>query len=158
MDINKSYESQAKDFNWLGWAIIGFTLLLVVMKTDFFTKGSVLTAIGGLLLGALVGIFFILYGNRVRKIVLNTDGIEYYNPKLDFKVRYEEIILIKSFQDLKKTSSELVILTEDKSYSVASTFFDKTKLICCFQDLCEIAKNYPQIKIEDDRLWLEEIN
>ncbi|MEI6090097.1 MAG: hypothetical protein WCR42_06575 [bacterium] len=156
MGINKSYESKAKDFNWLGWAIIGFTALLVIMKTDFFTKGSILMALGGLVLGGLVGVFFILYGNRVRKIVLTDTGIKYFNPKLDFSVRYQDMILIKSFQDIKKTTSELVILTEDKSYSVASTFYDKTKLIQCFRDLCEIAKDYPQIKIEDDRLWLEE--
>jgi hypothetical protein len=156
MQINKSYESKAKDFNWLGWAIIGFTLLLVVMKTDFFTKGSVLMAIGGLVLGCLVGIFFIFYGNRVRKIVLTAKGVEYYNPKLDFSVRYEDMILIKSFQDIKKTTSELVILTETQSYSVASTFYEKAKLVQCFRDLCEIAKDFPQITIEDDRLWLEE--
>lgn len=158
MEFNKSYESKAKDFNWLGWAIIGFTVIVVVMKTDFFTKGSILVALGGLVIGGLVGAFFIFYGNKIRKIVLTAKGIEYYNPKLYFSVRYEDMILIKSFQDIKKSTSELVILTEDKSYSVASTFYDKTKLIQCFRDLCEIAKDYPQITIEDDRLWLKEVD
>ncbi len=158
MKINKSYESKSKDFNWLGWSIIAFSILLVVMKTDFFTKGSILMAIGGLVFAGLVGAYFISYGNRIRKIVLNNKAIEYYNPKLNFSVPYEDIILVKSFQDIKKSTSELVILTEDKSYSVASTFYDKTKLIQCFRDLCEIVKDYPEIKIEDDRLWLEEMD
>jgi hypothetical protein len=156
MEINKTYESKAKDFNWLGWAIIGFTAILVATKTDFFTKGSILLSIAGLLLGCLGGTLFILYGNRTRKIVLTEKAVKYFNPKLAFSVPYADMILIKSFRDLKKTTSELVILTEDESYTVASTFYDKTKLILCFRDLCEIAKNYPQIKIEDDRLWLEE--
>jgi len=158
MGINKSYESKAKDFNWLGWAIIGFTALLVIMKTDFFTKGSILMAIGGLAIGSLVGIFFIYYGNRVRKIILTDNGIKYFNPKLAFSVHYKDMILIKSFQDIKKTTSELVILTEEQSFTVSSTSYEKAKLIQCFRDLCEIAKTYPQIKIEDDRLWLEEID
>lgn len=158
METSKSYISKAKEFVYIAWAIIGFSMLLILTKVDFSDKGSILFAVGATILTVAVGALFISYGNRTRKIVLTAKGVEYYNPKLDFSVPYDKIILLKSFQDIKKTTSELVILTEDQSYTVASTFFKKEILVECFRDLCAKAKDYPEIVIEDDRLWLDTVD
>lgn len=156
MNSSKTFESKAKDFNWLGWAIIGFSLMLVLINININSIKSIIASSIYTVLGIVLGFLFIKYGNIKRKIIISDEKVEYYNKKLSFTVKIEDIILIKSFQDVNKTTSELVILTENETYTVSSAFFEKSVLKQCFRELCNVASSFENIKIEDDRLWLED--
>lgn len=149
----KIFESKPKEFYYLAILIIGFGLVYMLTVIDFSAPNSSVLVLWGSILIIAIGVFFISYGKKRRKIIVYDNKIEYYNPKLNFQADYKDIVLIKSFQEIKKTRENLIVMTEDKTLSVSSTFFDEQLLIECFRELLNKSKDYENITIEDDRLW-----
>jgi hypothetical protein len=152
----KVYESKPKEFRHLAILIMGFGIVYIFNTVDFASSNYLPVLLWGLFLILGIGYFFYSYGKKTRKIVVSDEKLEYFNPKLHFSVDLKDIILIKSFQEMKKSTENLIIMTEEETLSISSNFFDRILLVQCFRDLQEHFKDDKKIAIEDDRDWSNE--
>lgn len=151
-----TYTSKPKEFKWLAGLLLISMLVWVVTIIDFQDLSANWEKASGLfVLAVALFYFFWSYGNKKRSIIITDNKVEYTNPKLHFSAKFEDIILVKSFQDVNKSTENLIVMTEDDTLSISSAFFDIEKLIDCYNKLITIAKNYDNITVEDDRAWAE---
>lgn len=150
------FMSKPKEFKWMAFVVLIASfgwIASMMMKTDIRENPLQPLALGVFALAIFY--FFWNYGNKKRSIEIYDDKIEYKNPKLAFSANFKDVLVIKTFQDVNRSTENLVILTEDDTLSVSTAFFDSDKLHECFFLLLEKARNFENIKIEDDRLWAE---
>jgi hypothetical protein len=79
MKENKTIATPLKSFTYLGVMILAFSLWLCLNNLNAINNPNNFTSsnfIGGVF-GMLIGICFIFWGNKKRKIVFSDDYIEY---------------------------------------------------------------------------------
>lgn len=150
----KEYVSKPKEFIYLATLILGFGVAYLLLKFDFSANNKdFMSLIWGFALFLALFLTFWSYGKKKRIIRIDEIGIEYYNPKLNFTANFSDIILVKSYQEMEKSTENLIVMTEDNTLSISTAFYEKAKLVDVFNSMIAIAPKYPNIKIEDDRLW-----
>jgi len=82
---------------------------------------------------------------------LYDDGIEYLQSKPKFSSNWNDIVLLKSFQELGKSSKNLILMTETDTLSISSAFFKEEYLVEAFNIIKDLKRE--NICIEDDINW-----
>lgn len=151
----KVFSVKLKIFSYLAFAIIAFGVVYSVNALINY-EGDYRSAVSGGLFTIVIGLFFYFYGQRTRKIIVDKNGIEYHNAKARFDISWENLILIKSFQEQGKSSENLILIDNNEHVlSISTAFFDDYVLKDAFRYIVEKSKNFENITIEDDRKWLE---
>lgn len=151
--IISEYSVKLTSFQLLGGGIIFMSIIYFL--NDYGTNYEVLSRIISLLIiGLAVGGFFIFFGNKKRSLIIYENGVEYKEGKVKFEANWNDIILLKSFQEMGKSASNLIIMKEDEDHlSLSSAFFKIEYLIAAFKDIQSL--NLDNITIEDDLNWNE---
>lgn len=155
-DKISEYSTKLKSFTYLAF-------LILVLSGSFLVSGiidgdtqSLSESVSGGLLGLFAGFFLLYFGNKKRTLVIYSDKIEYLKPEIDFESSWNDVVLVKSFQEMNKKSENLIIMTKDEQIlSISTAFFDRDKLVSAFRDMKHLLKDRPEITFEDDRLWSE---
>ncbi len=144
-------------FSYVGFLVLTFSLTFMFNEINNLTdlKNNSFLYV---LLSLLVSFLFFFLGNRKRIISINEEGFTYTSSNMPFIAKWEEIMLIKSFQELGKTSENLVIIkNNDELQTISSSFYNIDILQKAFRELCKESAKYPNITIEDDLNWNENI-
>jgi len=156
---NKTITVSLNTFKYLGFLIIGISVALI-FNTVSSINPSENTVAGnwtGGTVGVIIGIIFLLLGNKKRKIIFGETQIEYIASKPVFIANYSEINLIKTFIDPANKSENLMIFVdENNTISFTSSFFPKEKLVEMYKELllrCDefISKN--EITVDNELNW-----
>ncbi len=140
--------------------LISFKLIggiLILMSVLYFINGlgtnpeTMSESFSGSFLGLIVGIFFLYFSTKQRMLRLYDDGIEYLQSKPKFSSNWNDIVLLKSFQELGKSSKNLILMTETDTLSISSAFFKEEYLVEAFNIIKDLKRE--NICIEDDINW-----
>jgi hypothetical protein len=158
-NLVNEYKVKLVAFQLLAYIIIVFAIAYMVNSygtdNNFYIKES----IAGGLISLFAGILFLYLGSKTRTIKIYQNGLEYLNHRVMFRVKWDEIAVVKSFQDNSKQTENLIIITEDdRLLDISTAFFNKEKLIDAFNQIIGIVKTKENITIEDDRLWVKNIS
>lgn len=152
----KVFSVRLKTFKYLAYLIVIAGFAYVIDAVSRNTPESLSGAFTYGLIVLIVGGFFFYFGRKERSFKFYEDRVEYWTSNNSFIAKWEDIALIKSFQEMGKTSEDLIIMKEnEETLSVSTAFFDKFVLNDVFKELVEVSKVNEHITIEDDRLWLE---
>lgn len=145
----KQYCVKLTSFKMIGWLIIIMGTLYFV--NNFSPNGDISNAISYFILIIIIGLFFLYFGSKKRCLQIFEDRIIYKEATEKFNEKIEDIILLKSFQELNKNTTNLIIMTENNTLNISSAFFKEEYL----KDAFIIIKNMnlENIKIEDDLDW-----
>lgn len=150
----KEYSTTLKSFKLMGFIILIFSLAYIINEYNPDSKESLSLIISLGILAIIFSSFLFYFGQKKRTIKLFNDRIEYSKSKVEFDILWKEIILIKSFKEMNKSSENLVIMTKNEEiYTFSTAFFEREKLISCFNEIININLNREDFTIEDDRQW-----
>lgn len=151
--IISEYSVKLTSFQLLGGGIIFMSIIYFL--NDFGTTNEVLSRIVSLLIiDIIVGGFFLYFGNKKRALIIYENGVVYKEGKVKFEANWDDIILLKSFQEMGKSASNLIIMKENEDHlSISSAFFKIEYLIAAFKDVQSL--NIENITVEDDLNWNE---
>jgi hypothetical protein len=155
----KIFAARLNSFKFIAYFILAFGFMLVINSLaggfDKLSENST-TFVSGILT-ILAGLFFLRYSKKERKFIINAQGIEYHTSKPDYTVSWEELVLLKSYQEESKSTENLILMDKNENVlSVSTAFFEESKLKSAFRYIAGNIKDFENIKIEDDRSWLEE--
>ena len=149
----KEFSSKPVYFTYLGILVLVFAITFAFNIIDFKIEQKSILYV---LISIVASGFFFFLGNKKRKIIIDNNQFAYYSSNNPFIADLKDIIVIKSFQELGKSAENLIIIKEDESIlTISSAFFNIEELQKAFIHLNELAKNYPNISIEDDLNWLK---
>lgn len=148
--IIKDYSVKLTSLSVIGYAIIFMSLIYFLnfmkVKSGF---NEVLLA---LILGIVIGGFFLFFGNKKRTLTIYEKGVEFSESTVKFSSSFEDLALIKSFEEMGKTSSNLILMKENEEIlSISSSFFKKEYLIEAFNLISKVKSD--TTSIEDDLNW-----
>lgn len=151
----KTFSSRLNSFKFIAYLIIGmggaYTINALFNYPDL-DKASLIAGV----ITIVLGIFFYLQSRKTRKIIVDDFGIEYHTSKLMFRVGWDDLMLLKSFQEQGKKSENMVLIDNDENVlTVSDAFFDEYELRNAFKCIADKIKDHDKISIEDDRNWLK---
>lgn len=152
-NLVKEFKVKLQSFTMIGWIIIVMGIAYFLGSSGDFSKDYLQETLPGLIISLLFGVFFLFFGNKSRKILIFEDRIEYIETKPKFTILWNDLILLKSFQEMGKASSNLILMTENESQSISSAFFKKDYLAESFNIIKELNKENVNLTIEDDLEW-----
>jgi hypothetical protein len=148
------YSTKLKSFGYLAYLIIVLSIAYILNGAIDGEKESLSIAVSGGLLGLFAGGFLLYFSQKKRTLVIYNDKIEYLKPNVEFASSWDNIILVKSFQEMNRKTENLVIMTRDEEIlSISTAFFDKDKLISAYRDIHKLLNGREGITFEDDRQW-----
>lgn len=148
------YSTILKTFKYLAFLIFAFSIAYLLSGVLDGSKEALSKSVSAGLLGIGAGAFLLYFGNKKRTITIYHDRIEYLKPKIDFEAKWDDVILVKSFQEISRKTENLVVMTNDERIlSISTAFFDRDKLISAFRDIKNLLSNRDNITFEDDRQW-----
>lgn len=154
-NLIKEYKTKLKVFQYLGVLVI---LSAVIFMINYFDPNSVEMKSKVFSYGALAGFFgaFLIYfGFKERRLQIYEDKIEYHTSKLVFSSSYDDLALIKSFQEQGKKSEYLILMKEnDEVLKLSDAFFPQEYLRDTMTEISKICEKN-NISIEDDLKWLD---
>lgn len=155
-ELKKEYKTKLKTFQYLGIMILVATAAFVLSNIDLSdaeSKSKVLS-MGALM--AFSGGFMLYFGMKERKLQIYDDKIEYHTSKLAFDTTFDDLAMVKSFQEQGKSSYNLILMKEnDEILSISTAFFPQEYLVSAFNDLLKTDPEY-NITFEDDLGWKKE--
>jgi len=151
--VINTYTVKLSAFQAIGGGII--LMSIIYFFNDFQISPEILKQLSSvLIIGLAVGGFFLYFGNKKRTLIIYEDGIEYKESKVKFSANWSDVMLLKSFQEMGKSSSNLIIMKEDEeTLTISSAFFKIEYLISAFNAVKSLNKE--NITIEDDLNWGE---
>ncbi|MBX3042760.1 MAG: hypothetical protein KIT33_12665 [Candidatus Kapabacteria bacterium] len=153
-ELYSEYSTKLKSFSYLSFLIIVLSGAYLVSGLIAGDKQSLSESVSGGLLGLFAGGFLYHFSRKKRTLKLYPDKIEYLKPQPEFTANWDDIILVKSFQEMNRRTENLVIMTKDEQVlSISTAFFDREKLINAFRDIQIILSERSGITFEDDRKW-----
>ena len=152
--IISEYSTKLKSFSYLAYLIIVLSIAYIINGAIDGDKESLSIAVSGGLLGLFAGGFLLYFSQKKRTLVIYNDKIEYLKPKVEFTSSWDDIILVKSFQEMNRKTENLVIMTKDEEIlSISTAFFDRDKLVSAYRDIHKLLNSRDDITFEDDRQW-----
>ncbi len=151
-EIVKEFCVKLTSFKLIGWLILLMGTLYLI--TNYSPSTDLYSSITFFIIISVIGLFFLYFGNKKRCLLILKDKIIYKEAQEKFNETFDKIILIKSFQELNKSTTNLIIMTEDNTLSISSAFFKEDLLIDAFKTLKSM--NLLDIKFEDDLNWLNQ--
>jgi hypothetical protein len=156
---NKTISVSLDTFKYLGFLIIGVSLVLILNTFISInpTDNTVANNFTGGIVGVVIGILFLLLGNRKRRIIFFENKIEYITSKPVFTANYADINLIKTFINPSNKSENLMLFVDEYNViSFTSSFFSRENLIEVYQELllrCQeyIAQN--ELTVDNELNW-----
>ncbi len=140
-------------FSYIGFLVLAFSLTFFFNEFENiqdFNNNSLLYVLLSLIASSL---FFFL-GSKKRIISFDDTGISYTSSNMPFIAKWDEIMLIKSFQELGKSPENLIIIKNNEELqTISSSFFNIDTLMTAFREICKESSKYPNITIEDDLKW-----
>lgn len=153
----KRYGVRLKAFQYLSYIILVFSGVFLLDATTSANVAANADRISIGIMGLIGGGFIFYFGRKQRKFLIFADRIEYWTSKCEFEATWNELELVKSFQELDKKPEYLVLMTSDnRVLKISTSFFDRELLIAVFLDLLAISKNNEFMTIEDDLAWSNE--
>lgn len=150
----KRYAVKLKAFQFLSYLIIIFSVAFIITASSIGNRNESAQEIAYGVMGLIGGAFIYYFGRKERKFLIFSDRIEYWTSKVEFIGEWDNISLVKSYQEMGKKAEYLVIMREDERVlKISTAFFDRELLIQLFNDLIDISKDYKYMTIEDDLNW-----
>jgi hypothetical protein len=150
------YKVKNSAFQMLAYILIVFGLAYMANSYGRGDNNNFIESIAGGLIALSAGLLFLYLGSKTKAIKIYRNGLEYLNQRVLFRVKWDEVAVVKSFQDRNKETENMIIITEDERLlDISSAFFNKEKLIEAFNQIIEIVKTKETVTIEDDRLWIK---
>ncbi|HOV92463.1 MAG TPA: hypothetical protein PLC04_05230 [Candidatus Kapabacteria bacterium] len=139
---NIEYSSDKKILSSLGFIIIGFVLIYLIVSIQSNVNVEKIThfsILGGIFI--LLGILLIFIGKQKRKFVFSENTLSFYNRKrIVFQSDYADIDLIRIFHNNPSNEITLGIVKSDNStFSITNSFFSNEMLYKVILKLKEIA-------------------
>ncbi|HRP02658.1 MAG TPA: hypothetical protein PLE30_08430 [Candidatus Kapabacteria bacterium] len=151
-NVLKSYTVKMKAFQALGAGII-FMALIYSFGAYAPNKEALSNIILLSFISLAFGVYLLIIGNKRRTLTIFERGVEYKESTVNFSAQWEDIILLKSFQELGKKTTNLIIIKENEELlTISSAFFDSEHLINAFNYINNL--KLPNITVEDDLKWL----
>lgn len=150
----KEYKTKLKVFQYLGALVL---IAAIVFMMNYYDANSVEMKSKVFSFGAIAGFmsaFLFYFGFKERKLSIYDDSIEYQTSKAVFSSSFEDLALVKSFQEQGKKSEYLILMKEnDEVLKLSDAFFPNDYLKGAMTELSKVASKY-EITIEDDLQWL----
>jgi hypothetical protein len=158
-NLISEYKVKNTYFQLLAYILIVFAIAYMVNSYGISDKNYIFESITGGLIAFFAGLLFLYLGSKTKTIKLYQNGLEYLIQRVMFRAKWDEIAVVKSFQDRNKQTENLIIITEDERLlDISTAFFNKEKLMEAFNQIIKIVKTKENITIEDDRLWIKDSN
>lgn len=152
-ELKREFKTKLKAFQYLGIMVIIASIALMIsffdpndaeMKSKVFSFGG---------LAGFFGAFLLYFGFKERKIQIYDNKIEYHTSKLVFESSFENLALVKTYQEQGKKSENLILMKEDDTVvTISDAFFPHYLLKDAFHELVKLSENY-SFTIEDDLNW-----
>lgn len=156
-NLVKEYKVKNTSFQLLAYILIVFAIAYMANSYGTGNNNYFIESITGGLITLFAGILFLYLGYKTKMIKIYQNGLEYLNHRVMFRIKWDEVAVVKSFQDRNKQTENLIIIADDdRLLDISTAFFNKDKLIEAFNQIIEIVKTKENITIEDDRLWIKQ--
>jgi hypothetical protein len=153
-ELVKEFSTKLKSFQLLAYIILLFSVAYIINDFNPNDKESLSISISIGLLGLFASGFLFYFGQKKRTIKLYNDKIEYVKSGIEYSADWKDVILVKSFKEIDRKTENLIIMTQDENiFSISTAFFDRDKLIACFNEIIKINSNRNNFTVEDDRDW-----
>jgi hypothetical protein len=137
----------------------GISVIYILSGVTSGDQEKITEALSGGIIGLLIALFFYYFGKKTRKISIFDDKLQYTQSNKTFSTSWENLALVKSYQEDGKQSENLLIMTEDEQLvNISSAYFERLKLIAAYKDIYNfVSENFEtnSITFEDDRNWLK---
>lgn len=154
-ELIREYSTKLKTFQYMAFIVLVFSFAYVLSEFNPSDPESLSSSISMGILGLILSGFLFYFGSKTRIIKLYDDKIEYIKGKTEFSSDWNDIVLAKSFKEQNRNTENMILMTENEQIlDISTAFFDKKKLIECYNEIVEINKNRENFTIEDDRNWL----
>jgi hypothetical protein len=137
----------------------GISVIYILSGVTSGDQEKITEALSGGIIGLLIALFFYYFGKKSRKISIFDDKLQYTQSNKTFSTSWDNLALVKSYQEDGKQSENLLIMTEDEQLvNISSAYFERLKLIAAYKDIYNfVSENFEtnSITFEDDRNWLK---
>lgn len=158
-NLISEYTVKLTSFKYLSWVMAGISVIYILSGVTSGDQEKITEALSGGIIGLLIALFFYYFGKKTRKISIFDDKLQYTQSNKTFSTSWENLALVKSYQEDGKQSENLLIMTEDEQLvNISSAYFERLKLIAAYKDIYNfVSENFEtnSITFEDDRNWLK---
>lgn len=158
-NLISEYTVKLTSFKYLSWVMAGISVIYILSGVTSGDQEKITEALSGGIIGLLIALFFYYFGKKSRKISIFDDKLQYTQSNKTFSTSWDNLALVKSYQEDGKQSENLLIMTEDEQLvNISSAYFERLKLIAAYKDIYNfVSENFEtnSITFEDDRNWLK---
>ncbi|MCO5251677.1 MAG: hypothetical protein M9949_09685 [Candidatus Kapabacteria bacterium] len=158
-NLISEYTVKLTSFKYLSWVMTGISVIYILSGVTSGDQEKITEALTGGIIGLLIALFFYYFGKKSRTISMYDDKLQYTQSNKTFTTTWDNLALVKSYQEDGKQSENLIIMTEDERLiNISSAYFEKSKLISAYKDIYNfVNENFEDnsVTFEDDRDWLK---
>ncbi|MBS4001115.1 MAG: hypothetical protein KGZ71_11605 [Desulfobulbaceae bacterium] len=158
-NLISEYKVNLTSFKYLSWLMTGISVIYILSGVTSGDQEKITEALTGGIIGLLIALFFYYFGKKSRTISIYADKLQYTQSNKTFSTTWENLALVKSYQEDGKQSESLIIMTEDEQLvNISSAYFERIKLIAVYKDIYNfVNENFENhsVTFEDDRNWLK---
>lgn len=153
------YSVKLTSFKYLSLIMFVISGLYIINGISSGNQESITESLTGGIIGLLIAVFFYYFGKKTRRIAIYEDKLLYTQSNKTFSTDWDNLALVKTYQEEGKNSENLIIMTEDEQIiNISSAYFDRYKLIQAYRDIYNHVTNTISnntVTFEDDRGWLK---